>query len=253
MPRADTTFPKLGAAMAALAAMLLSACSGETREIHLRPPDGWRDAVRAESRAAAAQARRTSEALLRRSPGAVAPPLAAGIRFSRAQALRDDVRRMPPEIHKALEPYFGPEILDSTRWSLAGDDLGVGTLLARWYYEEGAVTLRDVIVFSDAKVARNVWLWAHELAHVEQYRRYGIDGFARRYAADWRALEAEATARAFAITADIRAKQAARPRPMAAAVDQVEGMLDPLIDGGRDDPPAAESAAPPEVGPQASL
>ena len=252
MPRVDTTLPKLGAAMVALAAVLLSACSGETREIHLRPPEGWRDAVRAESRAAAAQARRASEALLRRSPAAVAPPLAAGIRFSRAQALREDVRRMPPEVRKALEPYFQPEVLDSTRWSLAGHDFGVGTLLARWYYEEGAVTLRDVIVFSDAQVAKNVWLWAHELAHVEQYRRYGIDGFARRYAADWRSLEAEANARAFAITADLRARRAARARPMAAVVDQVEDMLDPLMDGGGENPPPAKTAKPPGVGLQAS-
>lgn len=252
MPRTDPILRRLAAGLAILSAALLSACSGETREIHLRPPDGWRDAVRAESRAAAAQARRASEALLRRSPAAVAPPLAAGIRFSRSQALRDDVRRVPPEVRKALEPYFEPEVLNSTRWSLAGHDLGAGTLLARWYYEEGAVTLRDVIVFSDAQVARNVWLWAHELAHVEQYRRYGIDGFARRYATDWRALEAEANARAFAITADIRARRAVRPRPMAAVVDQVEDMLDPLMDGGRENPPPAPATEPPGVGLQAS-
>lgn len=235
MPRADTSLRGLGAGFAALCALLLSACSGETREIHLRPPDGWRDAVRAESRAAAARARQASETLLRRSPAAVAPPLAAGIRFSRSQALRNDVRRLPPEVRKALEPYFEPQLLDTTRWSLAGQDLGVGTLLARWYYEEGAVTLRDVIVFSDDEVARNVWLWAHELAHVEQYRRYGIDGFARRYATDWRALEAEANARAFAITADIRARRQARPRPMAAVVDEVEDMLDPLMGEAADE------------------
>ncbi len=218
--------------MAALAALLLSACSGEAAELRLQPPKGWREAVRAESRLAAEQARRASEALLRRSPAAVAPPLAAGIRFSRSQALREDVRRPPPEVREALAPYFEPAVLDSTRWSLAGHDLGAGTLLARWYYEEGAVTLRDVIVFSDAEVARNIWLWAHELAHVEQYRRYGIDGFARRYAADWRALEAEANARAFAVTADIRARRAARPRPMAAVVERMEDMLEPLTDGG---------------------
>ena len=130
MPRADTSLRGLGAGFAALCALLLSACSGETREIHLRPPDGWRDAVRAESRAAAARARQASETLLRRSPAAVAPPLAAGIRFSRSQALRNDVRRLPPEVRKALEPYFEPQLLDTTRWSLAGQDLGVGTLLS---------------------------------------------------------------------------------------------------------------------------
>jgi hypothetical protein len=35
-------------------------------------------------------------------------------------------------------------------------------------------------------------LWAHELAHVQQYRKWGIDGFARRYIQDYLAVEQEA-------------------------------------------------------------
>ncbi|MBU2136882.1 MAG: DUF4157 domain-containing protein, partial [Alphaproteobacteria bacterium] len=129
--------------------------------------------------------------------------------------------------------------------------LGLGSILARWYYEEGAVTLQDVIVFSDAAVARNVWLWAHELAHMEQYRRLGAQGFAARYAADWRALEAEANRRAFAITADIRARRAARPSPVAAVMDSLADMLDLSAPGAEpqvdDSPPEAADDTPAEA------
>lgn len=222
--------------------LVVAACSGEPNDVRLQPPEGWRDAVRGQSQAAADRARQASEDLLRRSPAAVAPGLAQGIRFSRRQALREDVRDIPPNIRTVLEPYFDEEILAATRWTLAGQDLGAGSLLARWYYEEGAVTLNDVIVFSGEDVARNVWLWAHELAHVEQYRRYGVDGFARRYAEDWRALETEASQRAFAITADIRARRAARPTPVSAIVERVEEMLSP------GDPPAEEDTLDPPHG-----
>ena len=47
-------------------------------------------------------------------------------------------------------------------------------------------------------------MWAHELAHVEQYRRMGVDGFAAAYITDWRAIEREATRRADRVTAAIR-------------------------------------------------
>ena len=49
---------------------------------------------------------------------------------------------------------------------------------------------------SDADARHDLKLWAHELTHVEQYRRWGLAGFAARYVADSGAVEREAYANA---------------------------------------------------------
>ncbi|MDP1874509.1 DUF4157 domain-containing protein [Phenylobacterium sp.] len=227
------------------AGLALGACSGEPNEASLRPPAEWRASIEQSARNVAGQAREASEEALRRSPAVTGPALVQAIRFSRAQALAQTPEAMPDQVRTALAPYFADEILESARWTTAGQDLGLGSILARWYYEEGAVTLKDVIVFSDAKVAQNVWLWAHELAHMEQYRRLGTERFAARYVSDWRELEAQANRRAFAITADIRARRAARPSPVSAVVDTITDMLDLSEPDTQAEPDEAEAVEPP--------
>jgi hypothetical protein len=58
------------------------------------------------------------------------------------------------------------------------------------------VTLDDVIVFKTEDASKNRRLFAHELAHVDQYQELGIGEFARRYAADPDPLEKEASRKA---------------------------------------------------------
>jgi len=60
---------------------------------------------------------------------------------------------------------------------------------------EHAITLDNIIVFSREPKHENVFFWGHELGHVEQYRRLGIEGFAGRYTVAWRELENEADER----------------------------------------------------------
>jgi uncharacterized protein DUF4157 len=43
------------------------------------------------------------------------------------------------------------------------------------------VTLIDVIIFRDEQQAADPVLWAHELTHVEQYDRLGVEAFAVQY------------------------------------------------------------------------
>ena len=226
------------------ATLWLGACSNEPDEASLRPPAEWRVNVEQTARNTADQTRAASEAALRRAPGVTGPALVQAIRFSRLQATTaQPPEAMPDQIRTALSPYFDDAILDGARWTTAGHDLGLGSLLARWYYEEGAVTLKDLIVFSDAAVAENLWLWAHELAHMEQYRRLGTEGFAARYVSDWRALESEANRRAFAITADIRTRRGARASPVSAVVDRVGEMLDMGDPQPAPEPPVSEGDA----------
>ncbi len=147
------------------------------------------------------------------APQAAAPAIAASIRYSRTEALAS-AKPPPADVRRELEPYFGEDLLDDVRWTLAGQRLSLGSVLASWYFDEAAVTLQDVLVFSSPEASRNLWLWAHELAHVEQYRLWGVHGFASRYAADWTGVEQAATRRADQVIAEIRrrrALQAAKP------------------------------------------
>jgi len=64
--------------------------------------------------------------------------------------------------------------------------------LARRPIKGGAVALGNVIVFKTESGSKNRSLFAHELAHIEQYGELGIREFARRYAADPEPIEQEA-------------------------------------------------------------
>jgi hypothetical protein len=72
----------------------------------------------------------------------------------------------------------------------------LGTLLARWPVEEGAVTLGEVIVFKTHTAARSPLLVAHELVHVAQYDKLGITNFAMLYSRNRAAMEKEAREKA---------------------------------------------------------
>lgn len=122
--------------------------------------------------------------------------LALAIRLGRAEAARSGLEPVPRELKRAFRKHYPDEVLDKARWTVAKPDSRLGRVLARWPVQEGAVTLGDVIVFKTRSAARNRRLFAHELVHVDQYRKLGITRFARRYAADPGPLEEEARAKA---------------------------------------------------------
>ncbi|MCG6119397.1 MAG: DUF4157 domain-containing protein [Blastomonas sp.] len=156
------------------------------------------------TRRAAAQAQRESGRLLRRSGRVTGPVLAQAIRHAEAQAARAGARPIPAPMVEILTPYFDAELLKSVRWTIGAGRIDLGTFLTEQYMDEGAVALNRQVVFSSERLTENVWIWAHELAHVEQYRRKGVNGFAAAYIADWQAIEREATDRANQVTAAIR-------------------------------------------------
>ncbi|MBX7250105.1 MAG: DUF4157 domain-containing protein [Caulobacteraceae bacterium] len=140
----------------------------------------------------------------RELPAEVAPAFAATIRMSRNRAFATGVRPVPAAVARALQPYFPAAVLSQARWRPPMPQPSMTGLLVRWYFHEGAVTLDDVVLFSDDRLAQDPAFWAHELTHVEQYRRYGVDGFARRYVANWDTLEREARQRADRVRAALR-------------------------------------------------
>jgi len=109
--------------------------------------------------------------------------------------------RLPPGVRVLLSLSFPSEVLDRVR---VVDTDAEGSLPAiinevQTRYGEAAaggqsaVTIDDVIAFSEIPDASAIDFWAHEVQHVVQFRKLGgIDGFAAQYARDYRKLEADA-------------------------------------------------------------
>jgi hypothetical protein len=119
--------------------------------------------------------------------------LAALIHAARENAIANGVGPIPPPIHRALLGYFPEALLRKVRYASGNADRISVPGLALSYGHIDAVTLADVILFRDDRAARtDAKLWAHELTHVMQYERLGIEGFATRYLKDFDVLEKEA-------------------------------------------------------------
>ncbi len=119
--------------------------------------------------------------------------LAQWISDTRQELLAAGTQPMPAQIIEGLAGYFSPDILREVRFR-TGDitDLSLPAL-AFQYGDTAAITLGDVVMFNHPSDAQtDLKLWAHELTHVMQYRRWGLDGFAVRYVADSSAVEREA-------------------------------------------------------------
>ena len=110
----------------------------------------------------------------------------------REQALEDGTQSVRPAIKGRLVGYFPEALLDRVRYRIGwGDGWGTPSSLFR-LLNARAVSLGDVIVFRDAALAADPVIWAHELAHVQQYDRWGTLEFAKRYVRDHHAVELEA-------------------------------------------------------------
>jgi hypothetical protein len=112
---------------------------------------------------------------------------------ARQQAIADGVRPLPPGVYRALLGYFPAALLQRARYAVGGTPRLSLPMLAFSYGDALAITLGDVILFKTARAAENdLKLWAHELTHVMQYQRWGIEGFADRYVRDSASVEREA-------------------------------------------------------------
>jgi len=140
-----------------------------------------------------------------------APLIATAIRESRQQAIDRGVSPIPPHIRATLQPCFPTAILDKARWTTAGG-ISLDGALTEWFNMEGAITLGEVIAFSDGMQAQDVEVWSHELTHVTQYEQLGIDTFAFEYSSDFTVLEGQARDNASRTMASIAAAETDRAR-----------------------------------------
>jgi hypothetical protein len=112
------------------------------------------------------------------------------------------VHPVPPAVYRGLLGYFPADLLQKARYASGGADALTLPGLAFAYGDASAVTLNEVVLFrSDKTAQRGLETWAHELTHVMQYQRWGIDGFADRYVRDSAAVEREAIDNAARFTA----------------------------------------------------
>jgi hypothetical protein len=124
-----------------------------------------------------------------------APVLKNLILASRDDAISAGVTSLPIEIVREFTGFYSPDVL-GVRWRIGqGHELSLQANSFR-FGDRAAIALDTVLVFRAAADAHSVWLWAHELAHVEQYRAWGIDDFVKRYIRDFESVEQAANRRA---------------------------------------------------------
>ncbi len=119
--------------------------------------------------------------------------LAGLIDDARQQAIADGVRSSPAPVYRSLLGYFPAALLQRCRFATGSSRALTLPALAFSYGDATAITLGDVVLFKAETVAQSdLKVWAHELTHVMQYQRWGVDGFAARYVRDSQAVEQEA-------------------------------------------------------------
>ena len=112
---------------------------------------------------------------------------------ARQQAIADGVRPIPATTYRALLGYFPADLLQRCRFATGSSQALTLPALAFSFGDATSITLGEVILFKSERVAEtDLKVWAHELTHVMQYQRWGVDGFAERYVRDSGAVEQEA-------------------------------------------------------------
>lgn len=133
--------------------------------------------------------RLTREALVE----TLGPALAEAIRHSRNNARSAGVRPIPAHIKAQIAGFYPDSLLNGVAYRVGqGHELTVQANSIR-FGDAAAVALIDTIVFASPWDAQNnVVLWVHELKHIDQYRRWGLTDFGKRYVRSHRRVEAEA-------------------------------------------------------------
>jgi hypothetical protein len=108
---------------------------------------------------------------------------------------------VPDDVKQALAAEYGEE---SARARYVVSQLAISVLSAIDQFQgtslrsgQHAMTVDDLIVFASTPTSSDLWMWAHELHHVRQYRMLGgVDAFAAAYLSDCEGIEKEADERA---------------------------------------------------------
>lgn len=123
----------------------------------------------------------------------VSAPLAAAIRSAREQH-KLNARPIPDQIKARLVKFIPTQVLEKAKYVIGNPHLSLPSginLVQTFTGGKHAVTVDDIIVFSE-EPGNSLWWWGHEVQHVVQYDRLGVDEFARKYIFDHGDIEKEA-------------------------------------------------------------
>lgn len=115
----------------------------------------------------------------------IAMPLAAAIREAQERHIAN-AKPLPKDVKERLAGLYSKEVLDQARYVIGDIEFtlpnGIGKA-HKFMGREIGVVVGNVIVFStDPKgFWDNPFWWGHEIKHVEQYSKWGIEEFALRY------------------------------------------------------------------------
>lgn len=126
-----------------------------------------------------------------------AAPLAAAIRAARERHL-PNARPLPDDVVNELRPFIDGATLARAKYAVGKVEITLPAFIGRGAHFMGngfAVVVDDVIVFNEAPptFAANPSWWGHEVTHVAQYGRWGVEAFAYKFVKDLGdAIEGEA-------------------------------------------------------------
>lgn len=110
-------------------------------------------------------------------------PVASAMVSGRNAVVTGGANRIPPQIASQLRRWYSDDLLNSIRWTTNWGPLQHTLQAAQMSFNPRtrAITLINAVVFRDDIAANDAVLWAHEVFHVQQYRDWGVFGFAKRW------------------------------------------------------------------------
>ena len=126
----------------------------------------------------------------------IGAPLAAAIRAANMSHYPNS-RPIPEDVKDALRDFFPESTLESARYAIGSVEITLPNAINKIakYGEAHAVTVGNIIVFSvdPGSFSDTPTWWAHEMVHVDQYRKLGVEKFAFNYMKDLgKSIEREA-------------------------------------------------------------
>jgi hypothetical protein len=110
-------------------------------------------------------------------------PVAAGIIASRNAVIAGGAKPIPQHVRQNLRRWYSDELINSVRWTSNWSPIQNSLQAAQMSFNSNtlAIAVINAVVFRNDTLANDYVLWAHELYHIQQYRDWGVFGFAKNW------------------------------------------------------------------------